>query len=160
MISKVQQKQIEKYVHEFQELVKEGTDPQRLHSLIPEFYHFIRGCKAQVEHEMDRSQDLPEEEVSAAQGLLANLGQLQQSLLDTSTHLGISLGTEGDDLRANDQTQELRVNFEQCPNTLLKNVILQTLRNALDVETPLTNSHYRIETDGDDALSVRVIQND
>ncbi len=158
MISKSQQKQIEKYVQEFQSVVKEGTDPQRFLTLLPEFYNFITGCKKQVEKELEMAQDPREDEVKAGEGLLVNLNQLQSSLLDTSTQLGIPLEKPGDNVTAGHDTQEIRVNFEQCPNDTLKNIIIQNIKETLAVEAPLVNSDYTMNLEPDQSISIRVTQ--
>jgi hypothetical protein len=157
MISKLQQQQLEKYVKEFQSYTKEGTDPQRLYALLPEFYHFVGGCKKQVEKGLELAQDLKEEEVRAAEGLLNNLNTLHTLLLETSRQLGISLETKGHTVTADHRTQEIRINFERCHQDSLKNVVIQAIRDTLDVEAPLANSGYTIELEPDNSVSIRVI---
>ena len=157
MISKLQQQQLEKYVNEFQSYAKEGTDPQRLYTLLPEFYHFVGGCKKQVEKTLELAQDLKEDEVRAAEGLLNNLSMLHTSLLETSHQLGISLETKEHIVTADHRTQEIRINFERCHKDSLKNVVIQAIRDTLDVEAPLADSGYTVEVEPDNSISIRVI---
>lgn len=157
MISKSQQQQLEKYVNEFQACSNEGADPQRLNTLIPEFYHFVGGCKKQVEKELELTQDLQEDEVKATEGLLNNLSTLHAALLETSRQLGVSLESEKHAVTADQNTQEIRVNFEQCHQDSLKNVVIQAIRDTLDVEAPLANSEYTVEVEADHAIVIRVI---
>lgn len=143
---------------EFQSYTKEGTDPQRLYTLLPEFYHFVGGCKKQVEKEMELAQeDLKEDEIRAAEGLLNNLSALHTLLLETSRQLGISLETKGHTVTADHRTQEIRINFERCHQDSLKNVVIQAIRDTLDVEAPLANSGYTVEREPDNSISIRVI---
>ena len=157
MISKSQQQQLEKYVKEFQSYAKEGADPQRLNTLLPEFYHFVGGCKKQVEKELELAQDLKEDDVRAAEGLLNNLSSLHTALLGTSRQLGISLETKGHTVTADHKTQEIRVNFERCHKDSLKNLVIQAIRDTLDVEAPLADSGYTVEVEPDNSISIRVI---
>lgn len=157
MISKLQQQQLEKYVNEFQSYAKEGTDPQRLYTLLPEFYHFVGGCKKQVEKALELAQDLDEDEVRAAEGLLNNLNMLHTSLLETSHQLGISLETKEHIVTADHRTQEIRINFERCHKDSLKNIVIQAIRDTLDVEAPLADSGYTVEVEPDNSISIRVI---
>jgi DNA polymerase III gamma/tau subunit len=157
MISKLQQQQLEKYVNEFQSYAKEGTDPQRLHTLLPEFYHFVGGCKKQVKKAMELAQDLKEDEIKAAEGLLNNLNMLHTALLETSHQLGISLETKEHMVSADHRTQEIRINFERCHKDSLKNIVIQAIRDTLDVEAPLADSGYTVEVEPDNSISIRVI---
>ncbi len=157
MISALQQQQLEKYVQEFQSCATEGNDPKLLKTLVPEFYHFVGGCKAQVEKVLERADELKDDEVQVAEGLLSNLSTLQTSLLTTSEQLGIDLEADRHIVTADHKTQEIRVNFEQCNQDSLKNIIIQAIKDTLNVEAPLANSGYTIEIETDHAIVVRVI---
>lgn len=156
MISALQQQQLEKYVHEFQTCATEGNDPEKLRTLVPEFYHFVGGCMAQVENALERSTGLNDDEQKAAEGLVNNLNTLQSSLLTTSQQLGIDLEAEGHTIKAEQATQEVRVIFDEAHQENFKNSILQAIRKALDVEAPLAESHYVVEREADHMLTVRV----
>ena len=158
MISALQQQQLEKYVQEFQACATEGNDPKLLKTLVPEFYHFVGGCKAQVEKVLERAHELKDEEQKVAEGLLTNLGTLQASLLTTSEQLGIDLEAAQRAITADHNTQEIRINFEQCNQDSLKNVIVQAIRDTLNIEAPLANSRYTINIEADHSIAVRVIQ--
>ena len=157
MISALQQQQLEKYVQEFQACATEGDAPTLLKTLVPEFYHFVGGCKAQVEKVLERAHELKDEEQKVAEGLLTNLGTLQASLLTTSGQLGIDLEAGQQTITADHTTQEIRINFEQCNQDSLKNVIIRTIRDTLNIEAPLTNSRYTIDIEADHSIAVRVI---
>lgn len=157
MISAVQQQQLEKYVQEFQSCATEGNDPNVLKTLVPEFYHFVDGCKAQVEKVLKRADELKDDEVKVAEGLLSNLSTLQRSLFTTSQQLGIDLEAGLHIVTADHKTQEIRVNFEQCNQDSLKNIIIQAIKDTLNVEAPLANSRYTLEIEADHSIVVRVI---
>lgn len=157
MISVLQQRQLEKYVKEFQSYATEGGNPQALQTLVPEFYHFVGGCKTQVAKALEQAENLKEEEIKAAEGLLGNLNTLQASLLETSRQLEISLEDEMHTVTADQKTQEIRVNFEQCHQDSLKNIIIQAVRDTLNVEAPLANSRYTIDIEPDNSIVIRVI---
>jgi hypothetical protein len=157
MISALQQQQLEKYVQRFQSCATEGNDPQLLQTLVPEFYHFVGGCKAQVEKALERAHDLQDDELKVAEGLLSNLNTLQSSLLTTAQQLEIDLEANGHTVTANQHTQEIRINFEQCHRDSLKNVVIQAIRDTLNVEAPLADSRYTVELESDHSISIRVI---
>jgi len=157
MISVQQQKQLEKYVEEFQSYATEGADPKALHALVPEFYYFVGGCKAQIEKTLKQKENLQEEEINVAEGLLKNLNSLQSSLLETSRQLGISLETNGHTVTANQKTHEIRINFEQCHQDSLKNIVIQAIKDTLNVEAPLANSRYTVGVEPDNTIVVHVI---
>lgn len=157
MISIEQQQQLEKYVAAFQSCAQEGGDPRALRTLLPEFYHFVGGCKKQVEKSLDQSQDISAEETNVAKGLLKNLDLLHSSLLETSKQLGIDLDAHIPAVNADHKTQEIRINFEQCHQDSLKNVVIQAIRDTLDVEAPLADSTYAIAVEADHSVTIRVI---
>lgn len=157
MITIAQQEQLEKYVTAFQTYAKEGSDSRQLQNLIPEFYHFVGGCKKQVEKALEDSQNLNEGEVKVAEGLLNNLTMLHNSLLETAKQLGIRLDTHTHAVTADHRTQEIRVNFEQCHQDSLKNIVIQAISDALDVEAPLANSSYTIAIEPDHTILIRVV---
>jgi hypothetical protein len=157
MISALQQQQLEKYVEEFQSCATESNAPELLQTLVPEFYHFVGGCKVQVEKALERAHDLNEDERKVAEGLLNNLSTLQSSLITTSQQLGIDLEANGHTVTADEQTLELRVNFEQSHLKGLKNTVIQAIRDTLDVEAPLASSRYTVDLEPDHSISIRII---
>ena len=159
MISALQQQQLEKYVQTFQTYAADGNDSTALQDLIPEFYHFVRGCKAQVENTLKRTHDLKDKEQRVAEGLLTNLSALEASLLSTSEQLGIDLGAGGQAVTADHQTQKICVNFEQCKLDSLKNIVIQAIRDTLNVEAPLAHSRYTVNIEADHSVSIDVIHN-
>jgi hypothetical protein len=159
MITQSQQQQLEKYVNTFQRATGDGADPQQLQSLLPEFYHFVDGCKAQVKKTLEQNHGLKDEELRVAEGLLENLDRLQSSLLETSRQLGIALDSGTPIVTADHKTLEIRINFEQCNQDSLKNILIQAIRDTLNVEAPLANAGYSISSEPDHSILVRVIHN-
>jgi hypothetical protein len=157
MISLKQQQQLEKYVNTFQSYAQEGADPRLLQTLLPEFYHFVGGCQKQVEAALEQATDLKPEERQVAEGLRQNLNALYNSLLATARQLDIPLELDTHTVSANQQTQEIRVNFAQCHQDSLKNVVIQAIRDTLDVEAPLAHSRYTVTVAPDQAITIQVI---
>ena len=157
MISQEQQQQLQKYVNAFQTSIKDGADPHQLRSLLPEFYHFVDGCKVQVARALEQTPDLNDQDLTVAKGLLENLTTLHSSLLDTARQLGVELTTKAHTLTADHKTQEIHIDFEQCNQDSIKNVVLQAIRDTLNVEAPLANAEYTVEMADDHSIVVHVL---